>query len=266
MKLEKYELFRQGLYINKMVSIENLQNLVNQLRPVLTPFNLTRIGAENDGGYLIPEDLDHIAACFSPGVAANSSFELDLLSKKQIGSHLADYSVEAAPINFEPLSFTKRFLGVYNDDIFMTLDTWVRSQKEYVLDADFILQMDIEGDEYLSLLGVSESVLTRFRILAIEIHHIENWADPLFFEIVTKFFNKILKYFYVVHNHPNNCCGLVDLGGFIAPRVFELSFIRKDRCIPSGFCTTFPHEYDRANLKHRSDLHLPAHWYAAPDQ
>jgi FkbM family methyltransferase len=261
MELKKYELFKQGLYIETMTSTKRLHALVDKLHPIQTKFELLRIGAENDGGYLVPDDLDNIAACFSPGVDINCSFELDLFAKKQIGSHLSDYSVNQPPMNFKPLSFTKKYLGVYNDDIYITLDSWVRSQKEFLSGADLILQMDIEGDEYLSVLGVSETVLTRFRIIVIEIHHVENWGDPRFFKMVETFFNKLLKHFYVIHNHPNNCCGWVDLGGFIAPHVFELTLIRKDRCDPAGFCTMFPHVLDRPNLPKKAYLHLPIHWY-----
>ena len=121
--------------------------------------------------------------------------------------------------------------------------------------------MDIEGGEYLSLLGVSEEVLKRFRIIVVEIHDVESWGDPRFFQMVSTFFEKITRHFWVIHNHPNNCCGLVSLGGFLAPRVFELTFLRKDRAEPLGYCELFPHPLDQPNLAHKPDLVLPPQWF-----
>ena len=56
----------------------------------------------------------------------------------------------------------------------------------------------------------------------------ESWAHPAFFGVACAFFDRLLSLFHVVHNHPNNCCGLVDLGGFLMPRVFELTLLRKE--------------------------------------
>ena len=72
-----------------------------------------RIGSENDGGYLIPDDLYDIGACYSPGVDVNVSFEKELLISKNINSHLADFSVNAPPDGFTPLSFTKNKPSIY---------------------------------------------------------------------------------------------------------------------------------------------------------
>ena len=62
-----------------MVEPQLLLNFVKKLRPVKTKFNLIRIGGAKDGGYLLPADLDGIAACFSPGVADTANFETELL-------------------------------------------------------------------------------------------------------------------------------------------------------------------------------------------
>ena len=143
----------------------------------------------------------------------------------------------------------------------MTLDTWIEHTPGLEKDGDLLLQMDIEGAEYSSLLSLSPKNLKRFRILIIEFHNIESWGDPAFFKIVTATFKKLLTYFMVVHNHPNNCCGLVNLGGVLAPRVFELTLIRRDRSGSLGRCESFPHELDRPNLLERPDLVLPANWF-----
>jgi FkbM family methyltransferase len=266
MELQKYSLFKQGIYIEKMTSKEKLAHLINRIIPVKTKFNLVRIGSENDGGYLIPNDLWGIKTCFSPGVDINASFEIDLLNKNNIKSHLADYSVDAPPVGFEPLSFTKKFLGAYDDEIYITLDSWVRESLQDDSEQDCLLQMDIEGGEYLSLLAASEKTIKKFRIMVVEIHDVEAWGVEKFFDVVNAFFSKLLEHFYIVHNHPNNCCGVVDLGGVLAPRVFELTFLRRDRAEFEGFCNLFPHPLDRPNLLHLDDLPLPINWFSLPNK
>ena len=269
-RLLKRPLARRSVYIDRMVESQHLFDLARKLRPLKTRFDLVRIGGTNDGGYLLPDDLDGIVACFSPGVAGNSSFEIDLLQKKGINSHLADYSVSEPPMNFKPSSFTKKYVGTVNDEMFMTLDKWVSDQNEFETGKDFLLQMDIEGWEYPSLLSVSEDVLKRFRIIVLEVHDIESWGHPPFFRMVEAFFAKLLKNFYVVHNHPNNFCGAINMGGFEAPRVIELTLLRKDRSDKLGFCDEFPHPLDTPNVlsyKNRTykDWPLPRNWYQFPE-
>ena len=261
MALRKSELFKQGIYAEKMTARPRLEKLIRRLWPVRTGVALQRIGGAHDGGYLIPDDLAGISACFSPGVDVNASFEHDLRRRHGIDSHLADYSVEGPPMGFEPLSFTRKYLGAFDSPMFVTLDTWVRTHDRPQADGDLLLQMDIEGGEYTTILAASEQLLSRFRVICVEIHDVEGWGQPNFFSIVEAFFEKLLRNFHVVHNHPNNCCGLVDLGGVTAPRVFELTLLRKDRAASVGWVTDFPHRLDAANLRGRPDLHLPQNWY-----
>ena len=257
----KYELLQRGLYAQHMTAPARIMQLIRNIRPISTWHELVRIGGDADGGYLVPQDLRDIAVCFSPGVDTNASFEIDLLNRYGINSRLADYSVDEVPMHFRAKSFIKKFLGSYDSEKFITLDAWMEQQEEYPGNQDFLLQMDIEGSEYKTLLSLSERNLRRFRIILVEIHNVENWCDPAFFDIAETVFAKLLKYFHVVHNHPNNCCGIVNMGGVLAPRVFELSLIRRDRAFPAGHQDSFPHALDRPNLVDRPDLILPEAWY-----
>ena len=259
--VQPHELFAQGIYVERMPIIDRLQRLADSLKPVKTKFELVRIGGDNDGGYLVPDDLEGIQECFSPGVDLQASFEMDILSKKGIGSHLADYSVDRAPMNFVPLSFTKKYIGPNNNDTFITLEEWVAREAACGAHNDLLLQMDIEGGEFMALLSASDALIKRFRIIVVEIHKTESWGAHCFLEVVEAFFEKLLRHFHLVHNHPNNCCGIVNLNGFFAPRVFELSFLRKDRSAAEGYATNFPHPLDAPNIANRDDLILPANWY-----
>ena len=231
-----------------------LLNLVQALRPVKTKYPLIRIGGKNDGGYLVPDDLSGISKCFSPGVDTTASFEKDLLNRG-IWSHLADASVDSVPEDLKVLSFEKKFLGVVNDGEYMTLEYWVRSKES---EGDLILQMDIEGAEYQTIIATPMNILRRFRIIVIEIHDVQAWFNnPIAWETVQDFFSKLLADFHVVHNHPNNNCPFIDADGFLMPTVFELTLLRKDRAMPEGFCDQFPHPLDQPNVADKYHRPLP---------
>ena len=240
--------------------IDQLKALVKALRPVQTEFELVRIGGANDGGYLIPNDLKGITACFSPGVAETATFEADLC-RRGVGSHLADGSVDGAPKGFTPLSFTKKHLDGYDDEDNMTLSSWVLGTDAYQFGEDLILQMDIEGGEYATIIATPKAILKKFRIICIEIHDTDAWFNPIAWNTVQTFFAKLTEDFYVVHNHPNNNCGTVDANGFLLPRVFELTLLRKDRTEPIGYVGTFPNLLDQPNIVDKPELHLPTYWY-----
>ena len=240
--------------------IDQLKGLLKTLHPVKTKYDLIRIGGDNDGGYLIPNDISGIATCFSPGVDVTASFEIDLC-KQGIGSHLADASVDGAPFKFSPLSFTKKFLGGVNDDEHMTLEFWVRNKGGKL--NDLILQMDIEGAEYQTILAAPIDILRRFRIIVIEIHNVQAWFTPIAWDCVQTFFAKLLADFHVVHNHPNNNCPFIDADDVLIPTVFELTLLRKDRAEPEGFVTEFPHPLDQPNVLDKPDRPLPSSMYGA---
>jgi hypothetical protein len=237
---------------------EQLEELLKALRPVKTKYDLIRIGGDNDGGYLLPNDLSGISTCFSPGVDVTATFEKDLLSRG-IWSHLADASVDGAPDGLEVLSFEKKYLGGVNTDTNMTLETWMNKQRAFM--GDFILQMDIEGAEYQTIIATPMDVLRRFRIIAIEVHNTQAWFSPIAWETVQTFFGKLLADFHVVHNHPNNNCPFIDADGVLIPTVFELTLLRKDRAQPEGFVTTFPHPLDQPNVLDKPDRPLPESMY-----
>ena len=78
------------------------------MRPYETDTPLIRMGDFGDGGYLLPDDLRGIAACYSPGVSEQASFEMDM-AKRGIASFMADASVEKPPLNVPGAEFLRKF-------------------------------------------------------------------------------------------------------------------------------------------------------------
>jgi hypothetical protein len=247
-----------GISVAKQTDREEVQKLISRVHPLTTEHPLIRLGDNGDGGYLVPNDLEGIAACFSPGVDNRASFETSMI-ERGIPCFMADASVESPPINGPMAHFTKKFLGVTNDAQTVTLDDWINAY--HPGDDDLLLQIDIEGAEWPVLLNVSSATLSRFRIIVIEFHELERLLDKHAFPIIKAAFDRLLERFYVVHNHPNNFGRSVRCGSMIIPRVLEMTFIRKDRVKSTGFARTFPHPLDVTNDTENPDLILPPAWY-----
>lgn len=234
--------------------------LIERLHPHQTQFDLIRWGPNGDGGYLIPNHLQGIEACFSPGIASVSEFELDCL-KHGMKVYMADKSIEKPNLNIPETeyNFLKKFIGCTNNKDFITMDRWVH-QNCPSEDSDLLLQMDIEGGEYNSIINMSDSLMNRFRIMVIEFHSLEQFWNPLFFNFVETVFNKILQTHICVHIHPNNDGGISSQFGVEIPRAAEFTFLRKDHAKIKNHTTNFPHKFDFDNTSKKS-ITLPKNWY-----
>ena len=82
----KYKNFR--LIRIKKFNEKKLNILIKKLFIYFTGHNLIRIGNQSgDGGYLVPDLINDIDYCFSPGTGSQTGFEDELLCKYNIKSH-----------------------------------------------------------------------------------------------------------------------------------------------------------------------------------
>jgi hypothetical protein len=247
-----------GLHIADRTAPEEVRRVLQSLRPVNGGYELIRLGPDGDGGYLVPDDLAGIEYAFSPGVSTESGFEA-ALAARGLRVFLADFSVDG-PAQANPnFVFRKKYVGCLSDDTFMTLEEW-KSTAIGKRDGDLLLQMDIEGGEYETLLSCPTDLLKQFRIMVIEFHYLHELLNKRFFELVSRAFQRLVQTHSVVHIHPNNCCGSVRAGDLELPRIAEFTFHRNDRLRERAACRTFPHPLDRNNTR-KATLVLPSCWY-----
>lgn len=237
---------------------QNVQSLLSKLHPLSTDKGLIRLGPNDDGGYLVPNDLVGIQACFSPGVSFVSGFEKDC-AELGMQVFLADKSVDQPMDEHELFHFTKKFIGATSNDDFMTLDNWVSSSLTDT-NSDLLLQIDIEGFEYEVFLSTSDALMQRFRVIVIEFHLLDLlWSKP-FFNMAKPAIEKLLQTHTCVHIHPNNGWGTLKKEGIDIPRVMEFTFLRNDRIEHSTYQTNFPNKLDYDNTTNQT-LPLPHCWY-----
>lgn len=240
---------------------EKVNKLIKNLYPYKTDKELIRLGPESDGGYLVPDDLEGIEACFSPGVGRISGFE-DECSSLGMKLFLADKSVESINTKLadDKYEFLKQYIGITNDLDFITLDSWIGSAN-ITSGSDLLLQMDIEGGEYPTLINISDSLMKRFRIMIIEFHSLQKLFNPIYFDYAELAFMKILKTHTCVHIHPNNYRIIDNQFDIKIPHTAEFTFLRNDRINSKEYQTEFPHPLDRDNHPDMKRVELPKNWH-----
>jgi hypothetical protein len=218
----------------------------NELRPRQSGFELVRVGPKSDGGYLVPDiDLSSITYVISPGVADNWGFENDMQIRFGVPSIMVDGGIET-PDNLPAGALFKRlWLGSRSKKDTITLGEIV-TRFAGSSDNNLLLQMDIEGAEYRTIPLAKRIVLTQFRIIVVELHHLHQ--TQFLFEFLWKFLPTLLKLkktHEVVHVHANNCMGVADVGRRRTPHVVELTLLRRDLMIPESAYAEVPHSLDK---------------------
>ena len=245
-------------------AIEEVVAVFEFLKPKASKTPLIRIGGDMDGSYLVPDDLDGITACFSPGVNRIKYFEDFLADRYGIESHMCDFScdVEQFTTPLKPgQTFLKKWLDARPGEDNISLEDWICGHD---VAGDLLLQMDIEGAEYRNLLATPDEILTRFRVIVIEIHGLKQMLDAAILRrVIAPFFTKLGRHFTSVHAHPNNCCGEFTVPGTDVriPDVLELTFVRSDRFEPAPNTVLLPHPLDISrNLPRKPPLFLSDAW------
>lgn len=262
--MSAFKHFAQSYLLNRRTTLgrtarpEAIEDFLKTIRPIETQHPLIRVGGDSDGGYLIPDDLEGVTACFSPGVSTIAHFEEDLAARG-IKCFLADASVDMPPVIGHLFDFERKFLGPRPGGDFITLEEWV--DRKAPGQSDMILQMDIEGAEYRVILATCREILQRFRIVVIEFHNLASIYDRMGLDLVSLTFSRLLEDFDIVHIHPNNRIRPVTFKQFETPPLLEFTFLRKDRVTSRRPHAAFPHPLDRKNVVKRPDLDLPSCWY-----
>jgi hypothetical protein len=250
---------RLELNLTGAVSGREIKSFLNKLHPIDPKIDLIRVGPKGDGGYLLPDDLEGISACFSPGIDIESRFELEL-AEKGMDVFMADYSIESPKISHPRFHFVKKYIGADDSRNFITMDSWVSKELSIGDKSDLLLQMDIEGYEFDAILSLSRSLLDRIRIIVIEIHDLDRISDRYFFNQINRVFDKLLEKHSVVHLHPNNNIKPIFINGFEIPPLMEMTFFRNNRFSSTEYFSKFPNPLDEPNV-FKEDIVLPRKWY-----
>lgn len=243
-------------WIERATPRDRALRLIRSLRPISSVAPLVRIGPEGDGGYLVPDDLEGISACVSPGVSTEVGFD-NAMADRGIDVYMADASVDGPPTQHVKFHFIKKYLGVVEDEMNTRLD----HMGSLVPGGDLILQMDIEGAEWRVLLDASSQILSRFRIMIIEFHDLKQIFSQFSFHMIEAVFQKILETHSVVHIHPNNILKPYLFKNILIPSIMEITFYRNDRKLLTQVPATYPNSLDCDNVPSMPSITLPEIWW-----
>lgn len=126
--MKKFNQLIKKIFLSKNLKLsgfnqDKVKGFLKKIKIIDSGHELIRIGANTDGGYLLPDIIDQVEYCFSPGVGNSDSFENHLL-KYNIKSFLADGTVN---YNGEH-DFIKKNLNSFNDDKNITLEDWINEK------------------------------------------------------------------------------------------------------------------------------------------
>lgn len=210
---------------------------------------MRRAGSKNDGGYVIPENFPEIKTIVSFGLGDNWSFEKQLLKEGLVKQFIFyDHTVSLRSLfrritqrmtcrnlKFDALAYRMLILFRYfldfkvrrfkhiSKEITQFESTKLKTNLFEVVndisDTQFILKVDIEGDEYYLVNQIVE-LSSQIPLLIIEFHNTElkrvEFEDSI---------SKLKRFFVISHVHANNFEPLSKDG---IPIAMEITFGRKD--------------------------------------
>jgi len=220
--------------------------LKRKIYPFKPPFGFKkkRYGGEKDGSYVFIENLfDESKFVYSYGIGNHSDAVCFDKHAADLGKkvYMYDGSIKELPLQHENFIFKSEYLyeGILKDHI---------DANAHENERDMVLKMDIEGYEYSVITTDIKLINYHFNQLSIELHSLieeipEGWSidEPMLSIKKNKyakqdFFDKILKYYNIVHIHANNHAPRhVDF-----PDSLEITFLRKDYRVLGEDKTIFP--------------------------
>ena len=240
------------------VTQADVLDFLNLIRPwQMSSDHKIRIGADADGGYVMPSSSLRSNAVLSIGIGREVSFD-EALAQRGARVLQFDHTIDASPSTHPGCEFHRVGWGPDDAPPFLSLASMSRmldwSQARHA-----ILKFDTEGAEWDCLTQASSEDLARFEVLTGEFHEFHNLVNRAFFDRARGVFEKLGRTHRVIHLHANNAGGMVMLGGLPFPRLLELTWMRISAASFHGHSNEpIPGPLDRPNVPRLPELILRA--------
>jgi len=213
-----------------------------------------RVGADADGGYVIPADWKAVPMLISLGIGPENSFDMSF-AEAGISVEAYDPTISQLP-QIHPKIRWIQSLVVANPRP-NSKEVSLENVLERVSSDNLpVLKMDIEGWEYPVLLSCSERSLGKIRFFVAEFHGI---ADAIIADKTATLeatWNKLSNVFDTVHVHANNAGGARILGGALVPNLLEVTMVSRNIYKTYDDHEDYPGTCDRPNIKGKADIQL----------
>ena len=235
--------------------MKNVSKFLQEIKIYDCNLTKTRIGNKHDGGYVALRELcETTDAVYSFGIEKDVGFELDFVNRfRKAEVKLFDHTIDSLPYEHKNFAFWKLGVGTEHASL-KDIVNIVTGDMGHLL-----LKMDIEWDEWHTLLSTDIKTLSRFSQLLIEFHivgidttlqversrfvrphyiltpYFKNFYEATYDKINDNIFKtyyqvmkKLNEHFYMFHIHANNSLSKIGVNGHSLPPLVELSFVRKD--------------------------------------
>ena len=207
-----------------------------------SPFPKKRYGQQYDGGYVICEIPDiKYDLLLSAGIGDDDSFERAFLDAHP-SLHCYAFDNSDCETSHPRCTFIQKCVATRNTDKETDFHEYLDTHNT------IFLKMDIEGAEYPFFWTLRDGDLDKFAQIAIEFHmpFLPKQAEVL---------KTLSQTHYLVHLHPNNCCGTQIIDGCAVPNLFECTYIHKRYISTPQFNTeALPMAIDMPNLPNKPDI------------
>jgi hypothetical protein len=216
-------------------------------------FDLVRVGAINDGGYVMLDDFQEDYRAYSFGIGNEISWD-DWVSDKGIQVFCYDHTIDKLPHKNVGLHFSK--IGISDtdkpDENLLSMESILEKNGD-LNNNNLILKMDVEGAEWDFINSVDEKILSRFRQMTFELHWLTETCD---FEKKYKALLKLKRNHSPVWVHANNAHGLAVAVETEIPPLLEITFVRNDTYKLQDVHYNAPIDIDTPNIKDISEVEL----------
>jgi hypothetical protein len=232
----------------------NVINFALHLKKILTISRqidaiLARFGDDGDGGYVIVDDLRSSDVLFSIGVGENISFDkrCEFFVSKVV---LVDHTVP----NFYPPTGNFEMIRkpLVPGDMPETGVTINQLIDQHPKAEDYILKVDIEGDEWRIFSELNSSQILKFRQIILEFHGLNSFVD---LDGKLSVLEKLASTHTPIVLHANNQGSHRFISGMFIPDVLEVTWVRTNSY---SFHSEF--NEDARKLLSPNSPHLPKIW------
>jgi hypothetical protein len=212
-----------------------------------SPFKKIRLGQDYDGGYIIAEIPNVSYTTFlAGGIETDISFEEDFINKyPNVKTFAFDGTINNLPKENSNITFIKKNIGHENNEGNTNLHDIINANE------CILVKMDVEGGEIPWIKSLSDEQMNKFEQIVLEFHcpFSNNEIDV---------FDKINKNHYLIHFHPNNCCGVRNHYGVNIPNIFECTYLHKKYFTDSPELSKelIPSDLDMKNVPHIDEIYI----------
>lgn len=236
---------------------EKAAYLLSLLRPMgVINHQLTRIGQNGDGGYLmINEGLDNNIV-YNFGIADEVSWDLALAER---GCLIWQYDHTIITTTDTHANFKLHPLGLAamaGEDMRKTIREALDSN-EHSKQRDMLLNIDVEGHEWKVFNNISSCCFENFLQIVVELHlDISYFSNHEMMDYAIAALENVNKTHQVVHVHGNNNGHSYVLNGFLLPSAIEVTFLNRKEHSFEGSHDYYPRIDDFPCNENKSELIL----------